>query len=142
MNVEAALDAAHAEAQRAFRAKDVAAYMSRFAPDLEYTQLNGKTIGRRQLARDVVRQFRSVRAVDSSYRRESLEVSGERAVEVVVQDAVAEVGAFLGVVRREWRIRRRGRYLWTDTGDGWQIAHVHVLEETVTGSRVWFRLPW
>lgn len=86
--------------------------------------------------------FRSVRAVDSSYRRESLEVSGERAVEVVVQDAVAEVGAFLGIVRREWRVRRRGRYLWTDTGDGWQIAHVHVLEETVTGSRVWFRLPW
>ncbi len=124
------LDAAHAEAKLAYRARNAAAYMGFFSPELEYTQVNGKTIGREQLARDVQSQFARVRAMDTSYERQSLIVDKATAVEYLVQDAWAETVAFF-VLRRRWHVVRRGRYEWTRTRGGWKIRKVHVLEEVV-----------
>jgi ketosteroid isomerase-like protein len=136
----AELDAAHARAQHAFSTKDLAAYMAMFAPDLRYTQLNGKTIGRDELARDVTHQLRTVRSAESSFSRASLEPSDSGAVEVVVQNITADVDAFWGLVHRHWQMQRKGRYVWKKTDNVWQIAEVRVLEERIVDSKIRFGL--
>lgn len=138
--VGAELDAAHERARRAYAARDFAAYLGTFHMDLEYRQADGRTIGREQLARDVRAQLERVHAAASEFRRERLEVraDGATAVEEGEQRARFEVRA-LGVVRREWVVRRRGRYEWVRSAVGWQIRRVEVLEEEVQ-SRVRFGL--
>lgn len=129
--VAAELDALHACAKRAYQTKDVAAYMDMFSPALTYLQPNGRTIGRERLARDIAAQFRGMHSADTSYIRESLELSGSEATEVLRQTARVQVVAFF-FIRRTWMLQRRGRYVWEKTADGWNVKHVEVLEEKVS----------
>jgi hypothetical protein len=128
--VAAELDAAHAAAKRAYLARDLVAYMDVFLPDLTYHQPDGRVIGRDRLAQDVANQFANVGGMDSSYVRESIENYGSDVIEVLEQTAWAEVVAFF-VIKKKWRLKRRGRYVWTQTSAGWRIKHVEVLEEKV-----------
>ena len=108
--VAAELDAAHARARQAYARRDAPAYIATFHPEVAYTQPDGRTIGRDQLARDVRTQLARVHAAATEFRRESLEVAGaDAAVEVLEQRATFEERAF-GVIHREWTLRRRGRY--------------------------------
>jgi hypothetical protein len=95
-----------------------------------YRQSDGRVIDRDRLAQDVANQFANVGAMGSSYVRESIEFNQSDVVEVLEQTAWAEVVAFL-VIKRKWKLKRRGRYVWTPTTSGWKIKHVEVLEETV-----------
>ena len=131
-SILAELDAAHALASAAYAQRDVDACRRVFAEDLQYTQLNGETIGVDRLMSDVMDQFSRVKACGSTYERESIEIEGsELATEMLTQSAWAEIPAF-GLFRRRWQIRRRGRYTWRKTADGWKLAKVVVLAETVT----------
>jgi len=125
------LDAVHAAAQRAFQAKDVAAYMDLFSPSLSYKQHDGRVIGREQLTKDVASQLRAMKSSGSSYVRESIDVEGSEATEVLRQEAWAEITVLL-FFRRRWKIHRKGRYTWLKTRDGWRIRNVEVLEEAVS----------
>ena len=129
--VIAYLDGKHAEARLAFERKDLVAYTAIFSPQLRYHQLDGKTIGRDQLMRDVRSQFRRLSRVHSSFVREQLDVSDDRVTEVLIQAASAGATAFL-VVHRTWAISRKGQYIWKKTEIGWQIDEVFVIEENVT----------
>ena len=131
------LDVAHDIARRAYSDRDPAAYATLFHPDLEYAQLDGRTIGRDQLVRDVQKQLTRAHSAVSEYRRDALNVeSTSDATEFVVQHASFTVRA-LGVFRREWSFRRRGRYQWLRTSAGWQIRRVQILSEEVLPARTW-----
>ena len=128
--VVAELDAAHERAQSSYRAKDLSAYMRLFAPTLKYKQLNGRVIGREQLANDVQRQFAIVEAAESSYVRESVQIDGDRATELLTQVASTTTRHFI-LFKRVWRLKRRGRYVWQRQTGGWAISEVEVLSEDI-----------
>jgi hypothetical protein len=131
------LDVAHAVARRAYSDRDAAGYMTIFHPDLEYTQLDARTIGRDQLVRDVREQLARVHTATSEYRRDAMTVeSAGDATEVLVQRASFTVRAF-AVLRREWSVQRRGRYQWLRTSSGWQIRRVQILSEEIMPPRSW-----
>ncbi len=73
--------------------------------------------------------------------REALEFDGGsgRATETLEQRATFQVRAF-GILCREWIIRRRGRYEWLRTADGWKLRRVQVLAEEVLPARTWLTL--
>jgi Domain of unknown function (DUF4440) len=132
----AELDAAHARAREAYGRRDAAGYLGAFHPELQYAQPDGQTIDRARLARAVRAQLARAHCVTTDYRRESLEpLPDGGAREVLEQRAAFRVRAF-GVLNREWSVRRRGRYEWARTPDGWQIRRVEVLAEDVT-ARTW-----
>lgn len=137
--LEAELTAAHERAHAAYARRDAAAYVSVFHPDGEYTQRDGRTIGRDRLARQIQTQLARVHRASTSYHRESLEMLGaDRALEIAEQHASFEVRAFF-ILHREWTVRRRGRYEWIRSADGWQIRRAEVLSEKIT-SRTWLAL--
>jgi len=129
--IASVLDEAHARARRAFGAKDLAAYMAMFAPEVVYTKHYGQVIDRAGLARDVEKQFRTLASVESSFRRASLEVTQSGAVEVLVQEASGRMAAFGGLLRREWKRIGEARYVWEKRPAGWCIVKVEVLNEVV-----------
>ena len=126
----AKLDAVHKRAKEAFVAKDLAAYMTVFSPELEYIQANGQSIDRSQLSRDVQLQMTAATSMDGSYDRKSLDVEGDEATELLIQSAWVETRAFF-FFRRRWNVSRTGRYHWANTLEGWKIAKVEVLEEQI-----------
>ena len=123
-------DALHVKASAGYRAKDLSAFMDVFAPNLKYKQPDGRTIGREQLARDVGPQLSSLEAADTSYVRESLEVDGNRATEVLTQTASLTVRRFI-FFKHTWHITRRGRYVWVRQPSGWKVEEVEVRSERV-----------
>ncbi len=131
--VAAELDAAHERARLAYVARDLAAYMATFHPDLEYRQADGRAIGRERLGRDVAAQLERIDAAWSEFHRGTLVVGadGVTATEEGEQRARFEVRAF-GLLRRVWSVRRHGRYEWAYGAAGWQIRRVEVLREDVT----------
>jgi hypothetical protein len=80
-------------------------------------------------------------SADTEFRRETLEVDGGSgiATETLEQRATFQARAF-GIVCREWTIRRRGRYEWLRTADGWKLRRVQVLGEEVLPARTWIAI--
>jgi hypothetical protein len=132
--IEQALDRRHAAAQIAFANKDIAAYHDLFGVTLRYRQIDGVTIDRAQLMRDVGTQFRKIMRAESHFTREALHVAGDDVRETLRQTAIVEIPAF-GFLRRIWRIERRGDYTWAREAGIWRIVRVDVLSEDV-GSRL------
>lgn len=126
------LDQAHERARSAYRARDLGAYVSGFAPDLVYRDTKGRTYSREQIGRQMQDQFERVVAVDTRFDRESLTLDGTNAVEIGTQTARVGVRIALAFARR-WRIHRRGKFTWRRTPDGWVISAVDVFEERVSG---------
>jgi len=134
------LDARRARARLALIEKDLIGYMALFSPELTYRQLDGRTIDRTRLAQDVQRQIETLENAESVPHRESLELTDIGAVEIVAQEATATASAFGGLLKREFRVLRKGRYIWKRIADEWCIAMVEILEEQVAGSRIRFSL--
>jgi ketosteroid isomerase-like protein len=135
--IAAELDAAHERARQAYARRDADAYLATLHPDLAYTQADGRVIGRDQLARDVRAQLARVRSATPTVQREALDMDGENtATELLEQRATFAVRAF-GLLNREWTVRRRARYGWTRSAEGWRLRRVEVLSETVSPARTW-----
>jgi len=126
------LDVVREGARRAFAARALEDFMSAFSPQLQYTQPNGKTIGRDQLARDVRKQFSTMRRFDANFVRVGIKASADSAVETLIQHAWMDVAIFW-VFTKRWHIKRTGEYHWERTRAGWKIVRVIVLEELVSG---------
>ena len=110
--------------------------MRLFRPDLVYQRLDGQIVDRSRVERDVRRQLAIVHSARSDFRRETLGLDGEDAVEVLSQEARFEVRTFL-ILHRAWTVCRRGRYVWSRGPDGWRIRRVQILEEDVRPTRTW-----
>jgi hypothetical protein len=128
--IEATLDQIHADAQKAFAARNLDRYMDAFSPDLAYKQMNGRIISREQLRKDVAVQLSRFTKTESTFTRERIEYRGPDVVEVLSQDAVAEENIFF-FFKRTWKIHRRGIYTWSLGRTGWVISRVEVLEESI-----------
>jgi|SRR5579864_916464 len=128
--IAAELEARHAEARRAFEARDISAYRSLFSPALVYRQHDGKVIGRDSLMRDVAQQLHSLSRVDSVYRTEALVLANGEATETLTQNATLEATAF-GILRRSWVLSRRGDYTWINESGVWVIRRVEVTSESL-----------
>lgn len=81
--IEAALDARHAEARTAFLKRDPDAYEDLFAHDLIYRRHDGETLDRARLMQDVRDQFRKLDRADSQFVRETLVVNDMEAAETL-----------------------------------------------------------
>ena len=130
------LDAFHDAAKQAFLARDLDAYRDLFTVDLRYTQPNGKTITRSQLVRDVGKQLRTFKTVDSQKKRKSVVVNDDGTVtQIVSQSATYSVSVFL-FFTKSWTIERQGKYTFRKTDTGWKVCNVEVLTEDVeSGAR-------
>jgi ketosteroid isomerase-like protein len=126
----AELSALHRQARDTYRSKNLSEYMSLFTPDLTYRQANGRVIGRAELAADVASQLAKLDDAETSYIRESLQVDGDRVTELLTQTATVTV-RYLVFLRRKWHLKRRGRYTWVKSPQGWKIREVEVLEEAI-----------
>lgn len=125
------IKAVSARARAAYLRRDVDAFMATFHPDLAYTQLDGRTIGHAQLARDVQDQLARMDTATSEFRHVTLEVrNAEAATQTVEQRGTFAVRAF-GFLRREWTVNRSARYEWVRTGSTWQVRRAEVLREEV-----------
>jgi len=129
--VVTALDIEHRKAKDAFSRKDERAYMEIFTADLSYQQPDGRVIGREQLRKDVRNQLAVLHSVKTSYKREELELRGQKVAEQLRQTA-SFTSRHFGILYRTWHIHRVGRYVWIKTDDGWRVRQVIVLEESVT----------
>lgn len=133
------LDAMHDRASRALAGRDLAAYRDLMAPDLKYLQIDGRTVDRDRLIRDVAAQFRRLNRLESSFSREHIEIGEDRATETLTQSGSVGASAFL-VVHRTWDFTRKARYTWRKSQGRWSIEEVEVLEEQVSPGRVHFGL--
>ena len=79
------IDAAYASANEALQQKDFAAYVQHFADDLSYTQLDGRTIDKTRLVRDISAYFNRIKKVTNAYERISFEVLPGKITELLVQ---------------------------------------------------------
>jgi len=123
------LDACHAEATSAFLRRDLCSYRELFSPGLEYTQLDGTTIGLDALMKNVAAQFERLHKAESTYSRESIEViRPDLVTEVLTQTGSAEV-KILGFFTKRWKLHRRGQYTWIRLDGRWVAHKVVVLEE-------------
>ena len=125
------LDAVHAAARQAFRARDLDAYQEFFTDDLRYVQPDGKVIGRPELMRDVSKQLAQYKAVDSEMTRESIAINDDGSVsQIVRQNGTYSVSVFL-IFTKTWKVERRGKYTYRTTDKGWRICDVEVQAETL-----------
>ena len=127
----------HEASRRAYLARDLAGYMGHFAPDLVYTQADGKTITLAQLSSQVAEQLRRFSTADWTSRVESEERNGDTVVEVISQKGTFTATAF-GIIHRAWDFERRGRYTWKPLDGRWRIVEVRVLEEKISTARTRF----
>ncbi len=126
------LDAAHAAAIDAFSEKDVSAYRDCFTPDVEYTQADGRVIGRDQLMRDVQAQFNRVHSLGTSYSRQSLtKHSDDRVTETLTQSAWIKLRVFV-FFTIHWSVERSGDYSWRKVDGLWKLERVIVRSENVS----------
>ena len=131
--ITAELDAVRAKVREALASRDLDRYLDVFSPQLQYTQPDGNTISRDQLARDVRKQFRAMRRADSTMDVVSATMSDNRIVETVTQNASIDIAIFFFFTKR-WYIKRTGEYQWEKAPDGWKVVRVIVFEEHVSGS--------
>ncbi|MCA9124615.1 MAG: nuclear transport factor 2 family protein [Planctomycetaceae bacterium] len=125
------LDSVHVAARKAFCERNIEAYQNFFTEDLRYVQPDGKAIGRAQLMRDVSKQLAQFKTVDSEMTREFIAINDDGTVtQIASQNGTYSVSVFV-VFTKAWKIKRRGRYTYRKTADGWRICDVEVLSETV-----------
>lgn len=125
------LDSVHAAARKAFCARNIEAYQNFFTEDLRYVQPDGKAIGRAQLMRDVSKQLAQFKTVDSEMTREAIAINDDGTVtQIASQNGTYSVSAFV-IFKKPWKIKRRGKYTYRKTAEGWRICDVEVLSETV-----------
>ncbi len=128
-SVAAELDERHRAANRAYAARDLAAYGAMFSPTLVYRQADGRTIDRDRLMRHVAGQFRSLSRAESSYARQAIRIDGDTATETLTQTATGTATAF-GFIHRSWSVTRQGDYRWIRPQGLWIIDSVIVHAET------------
>lgn len=129
--IESELDELRRQASDAYQARDYLRYRDFFTEDLVYVQPNGKAITRARLMRDVYKQLHQFKAADSLSEPQSTVVNDDGTVtQLIHQTAMYSVSVFILFTKR-WNLVRVGNYTYRNTQDGWRIARVEVLSETL-----------
>ncbi|PWK78521.1 hypothetical protein LX99_02365 [Mucilaginibacter oryzae] len=125
-----AIDNAHIAANEAQQNKDFDFYMDFFTDDLQYKQLNGKTIGKKQLAANVKHYFNRVKSLSSSYQRTEINFSANEVTERLIQHSEVSIRVFV-FFSKKWTVEREGIYKWKLIDGAWKIFKVEVLREKI-----------
>lgn len=129
--IELVLDELRQRFRVAYMARDYVQCSECFTEDLVYVQPNGKAITRAQLMRDVYKQLKQFKTVDSISEPQTTVVNDDGTVtQLIHQTAMYSVSVFFLFTKR-WNMRRIGNYTYRRTPDGWRIARVEVLSETL-----------
>jgi len=126
------LDRLHSSAKEAYAARDISSYQEYFTADLVYIQADGKSIGREQLMRDISKQIKQHKAVDSTMNRESIEINDDGTITQVVQHRGSYSVSVFYLFTKKWKLERKGVYTYRKTENGWRICSVEVLSETIS----------
>jgi hypothetical protein len=122
----------------ALKRKDINEYLNIFSEDLKYTQLNGKTIGKKQLTNNTKSYFNRVHSVFTKYEVISKEFNEEEYIEELTQETSVLIRGFIFLLF-EWKVNRKAIYTWQNIKNNWRITSVKVLsEKTNLGRRIKF----
>jgi hypothetical protein len=124
------IDYEHTLSNRFLKNKDSFLYTAMFAENLEYTQQNGKTIGKKQITKDTQKYFDRIIEADSSYERIDSEFKNEIFIERLIQKSEITIRVFL-FFSKKWKLEREGIYHWQQIGAEWKIIKVQVLSEII-----------
>jgi hypothetical protein len=124
------IDNAHKSANEALKNKNFELYAEHFSDNLKYTQLNGRTIDKKQLMNDTAVYFNRILSSSSDYQRISFEIGNETITERLIQKAQVAIKVFI-FFSKKWTIEREGIYEWRKSDDKWEIINVKIISEKV-----------
>ena len=124
------IDNIHEKGLAAIRQKNLPAYMSIFSDDIEYTQIDGKTIKKAQFLKDQKAYFLRLVYSNSSYERLSYEIKDNEFEEILLQNAEISIRVFI-FFKKTWIVKRKGNYCWTLSNNQLKIKKVKILEERI-----------
>lgn len=123
-----AVELAHLDSHKALKNKDINLYLSVFSDTAQYTQLNGKTIGKMQLLKDTDAYFDRIHSVDHNYTQDSYSIENNIFTENISQDTSVYIRAFI-IFLVKWNVQRKGIYSWQPENGNWKIVSVKITEE-------------
>jgi hypothetical protein len=124
------IDIIHKEANNALKNKQLDLYVGCFGDDLQYKQLNGKTIGKKKLITDIRKYFNRIRNFSGDYERKEFTVENDKIIEKVVQHSKVAIKVFI-FFSKNWTIEREGIYEWKKIRNVWKIVKVEILKERI-----------
>lgn len=124
------IDSVHLSANDALKKKDFESYAEHFSNDLEYKQLNGRTINKAKLVNDVAVYFNRVLNSSSDYQRIAFQVENDKIIERLVQKSQIAIKVFI-FFSKKWTIEREGVYEWKKNYGKWEIIRVEIINEKV-----------
>ncbi|WP_438424732.1 hypothetical protein [Aquimarina macrocephali] len=124
------IDNIHSLAIESANQKNLSGYMSVFADELLYKQLDGKIIGKKQLTKDTKKYFSRISSTKSSYKRIDSKLEAYKFSETLIQEAEVTIRIFI-FFRKKWKVSRKGIYNWSIINGKWKITEVDVLEEQI-----------
>ncbi|PKV52300.1 hypothetical protein ATE84_4411 [Aquimarina sp. MAR_2010_214] len=130
-NILKIIDETHSLAIKSMIQKNLSEYMSVFADELLYKQLNGKIINKKQLTKDTEKYFSRVLSVKSNYKRINHKLETCKFSETLIQEAEVTIRVFI-FFRKKWKVLRKGIYKWSMSNQEWKITEVDILEEQIS----------
>lgn len=124
------IDKMHQKANEALAQKQFDTYISIFSDQLEYKQINGKTIDKRTLVKDTSRYFGRLKTSSSEYERKDYSFEENRFTENLIQKAIASIRVFIFFTKK-WTVEREAVYQWGNHEGKWKIEKVEILNEKV-----------
>jgi hypothetical protein len=121
----------HIASYEAMKNNKLETYIEFFTDDLQYKQLNGKIIGKAQLAKDIQIYFNRIRSFSGRYERKEITIDKDRIVEKLIQHSKVSLRIFI-FFSKNWTIEREGIYEWLKVNGSWKIYKVEILKEKVS----------
>jgi hypothetical protein len=127
----AEIDLAHTAANFALKNKDFNSYINYFSNDLQYKQLNGKTIDKKQLSKDTQQYFSRIKNYTGKYQRLNFTFDNGIFTETLIQQATVAIRIFI-FFTKHWTVERKGIYKWRKENSTWQITDVIIMNEKIS----------
>ena len=124
------IDDLHKLGNEALEQKQFDRYMDLFGDRLQYKQVNGKIIDKRQLTKDTSNYFNRIQKVSSRYERKDFKIENQRIIETLVQHATASIRVFV-FFSKNWTVEREGIYELEKINGSWKIVKVEILKERI-----------
>lgn len=120
------IDSAHVSANDALKNKNFESYAEHFSNDLKYKQLNGLTIDKKKLMRDVALYFNRILNFSGDYERISFDIVNDKIIERLIQKTHVAIKVFI-FFSKNWTIEREGIYEWEKKSQKWEITNVEII---------------
>ncbi len=124
------IDEMHQFSNEALGQRRFDAYINIFSDNLTYKQINGKTIDKKELAKNTASYFSRLKSSKSRYERMNYSIDGNRITENLIQKAIASIRIFI-FFTKTWTVEREGIYEWVKNDENWKIEKVEILNEKI-----------